>query len=184
MFKSPDQKCDGTLVFGPHKLAAAGWENWGAFKHMVAPGLWSATHTSDSGSNINGDAILQVLFDKWTATVQEELADNFGLEASPLPLFQTKYKKITALVKQHTGTLTRASDQYEWLWRRLTELRSTISQGRNPEEGLKALQKGVKGKNNLLPWLEIVVWLRSGSGQPTKARALQSMWAVWTNLWS
>jgi hypothetical protein len=125
VLKAPEQKCDGTPVVGPHKQAAAGWTKWDAFKHMVAPGLWSATHTADSGSKNHSDAILQVLFDRWTATVHEELGDLFGMEAPINPLFQTKSKKITALVKQDTGALTRGSDQYEWLWRRLTEVNAT-----------------------------------------------------------
>ena len=126
----------------------------------MAPGLWAATHTADSGRKGNGDAVLQVLFNKWTASVQEELADHFGLDATPLPTFQTKDQTITSLVKQHTGALSRASDQEEWLWRRLTELRSTIAAGHNPNEGLKALAKGVKTQTNLKLWQEAVEWLK------------------------
>ena len=110
--------------------------------------------------------MLQVLFNKRTSPAQEELADHSGLEATPLPTFQTKDLKITALVKQHTGALNNAADQEEWLWRRLTEIRSTISAGRNPHEGLKALTKGVNSKTNLKLWQEALGWLRSVHAGP------------------
>ena len=176
VLKAPEQKCDGNSVFGPHKLAAAGWDQWSEFKHLVALGLWAATHTSDSGCKANADAVLQVL-NKRTSPAQEELADHSGLEATPLPTFQTKDLKITALVKQHTGARNRAADQEEWLWRRLTELRSTISAGRNPNEGLKVFPSESKvrptsscGKR---PW--------DGYDPFMPGRGLLAMRSVWTN---
>ena len=132
---------------------------------------------ADSGCKANADAVLQVLFNKRTSPAQEELADHFGLEATPLPTFQTKDLKITALVKQHTGARNRAADQEEWLWRRLTELRSTISAGRNPNEGLKVFPSESKvrptsscGKR---PW--------DGYDPFMPGRGLLAMRSVWTN---
>ena len=63
--------------------------------------------TADSSCRNNGDAILQVLFNKWCTIVQEELADLFGMERPPEPSFKTKDKRVTALVKQNTGSLDR-----------------------------------------------------------------------------
>jgi hypothetical protein len=172
VLKTPEQKCDGTSVVGPHKEAAAGWTSWEAFKQAVAPGLWTATHTADSSTTIKADTILQVLMDRWTDTVQKELADHFALTAVPNPCFQTKHKKVTTLVKQGTGALTRSSDHYEWLWRRLMELRATTSAGKNPAEGLKALNKGLKEKASLHPWHPAGEWLGLAHKGPGLGTAL------------
>ena len=83
---------------------------------------------------------LQRLYDKWEELVLPELQDLFGQEELPPQAYAIKERDVGKVLRPKANKESRA-DQYEWVLRRMMELRATIKQGNQGIAVLQALRK-------------------------------------------
>jgi len=148
----PKVKPEDRPVVGPHwpNGEGFGWENWADVVSQEV-GKWigrDKTMASDDPQLKAANIGLQRLYDKWESMVLPELQDLFGQPELPPQEYVILDKKLGEVLRPKAKKDSKA-DQYEWVYRRMVELRATIKKGKKGIAVLQSLRK--KAKDGGLP---------------------------------